>query len=95
MKGKLIRNTLLLLIIPLVITLVIVFTNNRQYGFSATVDKNGTSYIETTNSANGSNKNKEFVETFNENYTMMMFSAILLVIIFVIFYNFLTKKKGW
>ena len=94
MKGKLIRNTLLLLIIPLAITLIIVFTNNKQYGFSATVDRNGTSYTETTN-LNRTTKKKEFVETFNENYTAMMFSAIVLVIIFVIFYNFLTKKKGW
>ena len=94
MKGKLIRNTLLLLIIPLAITLIIVFTNNKQYGFSATVDRNGTSYTETTD-LNRTTKKKEFVETFNENYTAMMFSAIILVIIFVIFYNFLTKKKGW
>ena len=94
MKGKLIRNTLLLLIIPLAITLIIVFTNNKQYGFSATVDRNGTSYTETTD-LNRTTKKKEFVETFNENYTAMMFSAILLVIIFVIFYSFLTKKKGW
>lgn len=95
MKNNLIRNTLLLLLIPLAITVIIVVTNRRDYGFSATVKNDGTAYVEKYNTSRTGSREGDFVEDFNQNYTFMMFTAIVMVIIFIIFYAFLTRKKEW
>ena len=94
-KNNLIRNTLLLLLIPLIVTIVIVTTHHHQYGFSSTVTKNGTTYTEKYKTTRNATRELDMAEEFNENYTFMMFTAIIMIILFIIFYIFLTRKKEW
>lgn len=99
MKNKAIRNILLLLIIPIIITIIIsVSVNKKNNQFNATVvnnynNKAAITEVQTTNSEISDGKN--FFSIIGEDYTYVMFTAIALVIIFTLFYFYLTRKKEW
>ena len=93
MKKKLIRNTLLLLLIPLLITLIVACVGRRHYGFTSTVTSKGTAYVQQYNYSRDNGDN--FFYHINQYYPAMMFVGLFLVFIFILFYNFLTRKKGW
>ena len=93
MNKKMIRNTLLLLIIPLLISLVISVVNIRKNSFTTSVNYDKNAYVESYYDAPEEDINP--VETYSKNYTFIVISAIVLLIVFGIFYIYLSSKKGW
>lgn len=98
MKGKVIRNIILLLIIPVIITVgIIVYnnSNNNRYSSSVNYEQTETVQEEIKEYDDFDTDDKDFIYSISYNYPFMMFTAIGLVIIFSIFYFFLTRKKQW
>ncbi|MBQ1496319.1 MAG: hypothetical protein IIZ40_03070 [Bacilli bacterium] len=99
MKGKVIRNIILLLIIPLIITFGIIgynSINNSNYSSIISYEKEINEPINNEEeNSEFNNSDKDIIYNLSYNYTFMMFTAIGLVIIFSIFYFYLTKKKQW
>ena len=98
MKGKVIRNIILLLIIPILITVgIIVYnnSNNNRYSSSVNYEQTETVQEEIKEYDDFDTDDKDFIYSISYNYPFMMFTAVGLVIIFSIFYFFLTRKKQW
>lgn len=99
MKGKVIRNIILLLIIPVLITVgIIVYNNinNNRYSSSVNYEQTETNTQEEIKEYDDfDTDDKDFIYSISYNYPFMMFTAVGLVIIFSIFYFFLTRKKQW
>lgn len=98
MKGKVIRNIILLLIIPVLITVgIIVYnnSNNNRYSSSVNYEQTETVQEEIKEYDDFDTDDKDFIYSISYNYPFMMFTAVGLVIIFSIFYFFLTRKKQW
>lgn len=99
MNSKIIRNILLLLIIPIIITIVFIAVNKSSgAAFSSSVnygnDSNQVTYNNKKNDVLYSDET-DIVYSVNRNYTYIMFTAIILVIIFCFLYFYLTRKKQW
>lgn len=93
MNKKMIRNTLLLLLIPLLISMVISIINLRKNSFSTSVNyDNNSVYVENYEDIEAG---ENVIDSYNRSYPIILFSAITLIIIFGIFYIYLTHKKGW
>lgn len=98
MKSKVIRNILLLLIIPIIITVIIAISvNKRNNAFNATVvnNYNNTTINQEQKTNSEISEGNNFFSMIGEDYTYVMFTAIALVIIFTLFYFYLTRKKEW
>lgn len=98
MKGKVIRNIILLLLIPVLITVgIIVYnnSNNNRYSSSVNYEQTETVQEEIKEYDEFDTDDKDFIYSISYNYPFMMFTAVGLVIIFSIFYFFLTRKKQW
>lgn len=103
MNKGFVKTLLLLLIIPVIICIVISVINLKKNstpsGFSTSTNY-GTST--TTNNTYQAKKHVdsdigdgELVNNFNKNYTILFVSSIVILILFIIFYLFLNKKKEW
>ena len=99
MNSKIIRNILLLLIIPIVITIVIIIVNkSSSAAFNTSVNYGNDSEKVTYNNKKNDilySDETDIVYSVNRNYTYIMFTAIILVIIFCFLYFYLTRKKQW
>ena len=99
MNKKVIRNILLLLLIPIIITIIVsVYNKNRERDFSTSVTYSNSSYVENheniyNNSSNTEDENLSFIT--KTSYPTVIISSFTLIVIFTIFYMVLTKKKGW
>lgn len=103
MNKGFVKTLLLLLIIPVIICIVISVINLKKNstpsGFSTSTNY-GTST--TTNNTYQAKRHVdsdigdgELVNNFNKNYTILFISSIVILILFIIFYLFLNKKKEW
>ena len=102
MKKKIIRNTFLLLLIPICITLIVYFTHRTKNVFYDPVnytikdnkpieEKEAVRYYgdDDLNRFNG------LMNTINNNYSIIMFSSCGLVLLFGLFYSYIYKTKKW
>lgn len=95
MNKKMIRNTLLLLLIPLLISLIISIVSLKRNSFSTSVSYDNNNTITYQDDTTEISRGENIVNNYNRSYPVMIFSAFTLIIIFGIFYIYLTKKKGW
>ena len=102
MNKNILKNALLLLLIPVVITIFILVLNIDKKDTN-TVNKSTVVYNRSTNSRENNryknyivhNKDEGIYVIYNRSYTILFYSAIGVVIIFTIFYFYLTRKKEW
>ena len=92
MNKKIVRNTLILLIIPIVITIILALFNQRDTSFKTSVNYD-TPVVE--NYVSNDINEVDVTKTYRKSYTTIIVSMVGLVIIFILFYILLTRKKGW
>ena len=96
MNKKAVRNIVLLLIIPLLISIIFSIYNisknsNKQiYNEDAIV-----SYDAYGNPYTSEEVSENIINGVNNYYPVIIFTSIALVLIFIVFYSYLYRKKQW
>ena len=93
MNKKFIRNIILLLLVPVIITLIVYKNNVNNNSFVESVSYNE----QVVNNYQYQNElhNGNLFASLNDHYTYIVFTAIGFTILFFMLYAYLTKKKGW
>ena len=103
MNKTFIKTILILLAVMIVIFAIIAVFNLRNNtgdnsGFASSTTYNQVVYSNTTNTTSGNyqiGSKRNPVEEFSKNYTILFIISMVLLVIFLIFYFYLNRKKEW
>lgn len=101
MKKKVIKNTILLLLIPICITLIVYFTHRTKnvfydpINYSVKEQRRIDDVQRIRLNDDELNRLDGVFDAVNRNYSIIMFSACGLVLIFALIYSYVYRKKQW